>query len=164
MATGNTLLIFTPQHNEPPSSAFATLDARNRHLVLDFDDSTDEAAVFRGILPRNYGGGGITVYLHWAATSATTGNCIWDVSFERIGEGQQDIDADGFAAVQSVTATAPGTSGHLDIASIAFTDGGQMDSVAVGEGFRLKVNRDANNASDTMTGDAELWGVELKET
>lgn len=39
-----------------------------------------------------------------------------------------------------------------------------MDSLAAGEAFRLKVTRDADNASDTMAGDAELIGVEIKET
>jgi hypothetical protein len=87
----------------------------------------------------------------------------WDAQFERIGDQQQDLDADGFAAVQSVdNTTVPGTSGLVDIVSIAFTDGAQMDSVAVGESFRLKVTRDA--VSDDATGDAELVKVEIRET
>ena len=46
--------------------------------------------------------------------------------------------------------------------SIAFTDGVDMDSVAAGERFRIKITRDA--ASDTATGDAELTGIEIRET
>lgn len=164
MASGNTLLIFTPLANEPPASNYATLDTRNAHPVLDFDAGTDESAVFTAVLPRNYASGGITVYVHWAATSATSGDCVWNAAFERIGEGSQDIDSDGFASAQAVTATAPGTSGNVDIAAITFTDGAQIDSVAVGEAFRLKITRDADNGSDTMTGDAELVAIELKET
>lgn len=164
MASGNTLATFGPQDNIPPASFFATLDTRNGHLVLDFDASEDENAIFEGVLPRTYAGGGLTVYIHWAATSATSGNCVWNAAFERIGEGQQDIDSDGFATAQTVTAAAPGTSGNVDIASIAFTDGAQIDSIAVGEVFRLKITRDADNGSDTMTGDAELLAIEIKET
>ena len=37
-----------------------------------------------------------------------------------------------------------------------------MDSVAAGDGFRVKVTRDA--ASDNATGDAELWAIEVGET
>ena len=37
-----------------------------------------------------------------------------------------------------------------------------MDSVAVGEGFRMKVTRDATN--DDATGDAEIRFIEIKET
>ena len=164
MASGDTLVVFGPLHNEPPASNPATLDLRNQHPVLDFDQSTDESAVFSAIMPRNYDGGGVTVYLHWSAVPIT-GNVIWDVAFERIGDQQQDVDSDGFAAVNSTAATAvPGTSGNVDIVNITFTDGADMDSVAVGELFRLKVTRDADNASDTAAGDAELHAVEIKET
>lgn len=45
MASGDTLLIFTPQCNEPPAVDFATLDLRNSHLVLDFDATAIESAV-----------------------------------------------------------------------------------------------------------------------
>ena len=72
MASGDTLLTFFPNDNEPPSSNYATLDTRNQHPVLDFDASVDESAVFTGILPRNYGGGGVTVYLHLSASGITS--------------------------------------------------------------------------------------------
>ncbi len=148
---------------EPPSSNYATLDTRNGHPVLDFDTTTQETAIWTGVLPRHYAGGGITVYIHWAATSATSGTIGWDVSFERIGDGSQDIDSDGFATAQTVTAaTVPGTSGNVDITNVAITDGANIDSVAVGEAFRIRVRRDV--ANDTASGDAELIAVELKET
>lgn len=163
MASGDTLLSWNALANEPPASSYATLDFRNAHPVLDFDASSNEDAVFSGVMPRHYDGGGVTVYLHYAMTSATSGDIDWDAAFERIGDQQQDIDSDGFAAANSVdNTTVPGTSGLVDIVNITFTDGADMDSVAVGEGFRLKVTRDA--ASDTATGDAELRFVEIKET
>lgn len=163
MASGNSLLVFTPQANQPPASNYATLDTRNNHLVLDFDDTTNESAVFSGVMPRHYAGGGLTVYIHYAMTTAITGDVDWDAAFERIGDQQQDIDSDGFAAVNSVdNTTVPGTSGLLDIVNITFTDGADMDSIAVGEAFRLKLNRDA--ASDTASGDAEILAIEIKET
>ncbi len=163
MASGDTLIVFTPAHNTPPSSNPATPDTRNGHLVLDFDPTTNESTIFPGVLPRHYGNGGVTVYIHYAMSSATSGNVDWDAAFERIGDQQQDIDSDGFAAVNSVdNTTVPGTSGLVDIVNITFTDGADMDSVAVGEGFRLKVTRDA--ASDTAAGDAELLFVELVES
>ena len=59
MASGDSLVIFTPLSNEPPSSNFATFDTRNAHPVLDFDDTTEEKVVFTGIMPRNYAGGGV---------------------------------------------------------------------------------------------------------
>lgn len=163
MASGQTLLVFLPLHNEPPASNFATLDFRNNHPCLDFDTTTQEAAQFTGVLPRNYSGGGITVYVHWAASTATSGTIGWDVAFERIGSGSQDIDSDSYATAQTVTAaTVSGTSGNVTITNVAVTNGANIDSIAVGEAFRLRVRRDV--ANDTATGDAELIAVELKET
>lgn len=163
MASGDSLLQFSPLGAEFPASNYATLDTRNNHPCLDFDTTTGEAAYFTGVLPQSYAGGGLTVYLHWAASTATTGTIGWLIAIERIGDSQQDVDADGFASDQTVTATTvPGTSGHVDITSGAFTSGAQMDSLAVGEMFRLRVTRDV--ANDNAAGDAELYAVEIRET
>lgn len=163
MASGNTLLTFVAEEGRPPASGGATFDVRNNIACWDFDDTTGETVVFTGVLPRNYAGGGITVYLHWAATTATSGTGGWLVAFERIGDAQQDIDSNGFAADQTVTAaTVPTTSGHVKITNVAVSDGANMDSITVGELFRLRVTRDV--ANDTAVGDLELYAVELKET
>lgn len=162
-AANISFVVFKAYDNEPPTSNYATLDQRNSHPVLDFDTTTGESAVFSGILPRSYQGGGVTVYIHSAMTSATSGTVGWLVAFERIGNGSQDIDSDGFASAQTVTAaTVPATSGHVLIQSVAFTNGAQMDSIAAGESFRIKITRDV--ANDTAAGDAELVKVEIKET
>lgn len=163
MASGNTLLQFGPLHNEISATAWATLDVRNQHVCLAFDDvGVREQALFSAALPRHYASGGLTVYLHWSAV-ATTGTVGWLVAFERIGSSQQDIDADGFAADQTVTAaTVPGTSGFVSITNVAVSNGANIDSIAVGELFRLRVKRDW--ATDTAVGDAQLLVVEVKET
>jgi hypothetical protein len=164
MASGDTLLIFHPYNNEPPSSNFATLDTRNLHPCLDFDDTTNESAVFSAVMPQHYSGEtGVTVYLHYGMTSAEADTVDLDVAFERIGDQQLDVDGDSFAAVNSADdTTVPGTTGLVDVVSVAFTDGEDMDSVAKGELFRLKVTRDAD--SDDASGDLELYAVEIRET
>jgi hypothetical protein len=164
MASGDTLAIFGPYNNEPPASNFATLDLRNYHPVLDFDASTNESAVFSGVMPQNYAGTtGVTVYLHYAMSTAVSNTVDWDVAFELVGDQDQDIDSDGFAAANSVdNTTVPGTSGYEDVVSVAFTDGADMDGVAAGDRFRIRVTRDA--ASDDASGDAELTAVEIRET
>lgn len=164
MASGETIDKLTPQQAQPTATDYATLALRNYHLVLQFDATTAESTVFNSVLGRNYGGGGITVYLQWAAASATSGNVKWNAQIERLAEAGDDLDADSFAAAQTVTATTNGTSGVLDYAAIVFTSGAQMDSLAVGESYRIKITRDAADAADTMTGDAELLAVEIKET
>lgn len=164
MASGQTLLVFNARSGVPPTSAFATLDARNNHTVLDFDAAVDESITFETLLPRNYAGGGITALLVWAASTATSGNVRWLGAFERHQDETTDLDSDSFATAQGVTAAAPTTNGAPQYSEIAFTNGAQIDSLAVGESLRFKVTREATNGVDTMVGDAELLRVELRET
>jgi hypothetical protein len=167
MASGDTLVVFHPYNNEPTSSNYATFDTRNQHPCYDFDATTDEECVFSYVMPQHYANSGITAYIHYAMSTAVANEVVWQAAFERIGDQQLDIDADSFAAFQTSGAiTVPATSGNVDICTITFTNGAQMDSVAVGEEFRFKVRRDADDTSgtDDATGDGELRKVELRET
>jgi hypothetical protein len=164
MASADTLAVFTPQSNEPPSANYATFDTRNGIGVLDFDAATEESAIVRGILPRNYAGGGLTVTSYWMATSATSGDIKVGTSIERDNVAGTDLDADSFATEQTGTGTADATSGKVFSVVTTHTSGANMDSLAAGEPFRLKIARKAADGADTMTGDAELLVVEIKET
>lgn len=164
MASGDTLLVFRAWEAAFPTSNPATRDTRNNHRVLDYDAATDETAYFEGVLPRAYDGGGLTATIVWMASTATSGNCVWNIGVERHQDDAFDLDSDGFAANNAVTAGAASASGETSYDAITFTDGADMDSLAVGESFRIQVVRDANNASDTMAGDAELLRVEIRET
>lgn len=150
------------QDNEAPATNYATVDTRNGHVVLDFDTTTQESAIFSGVLPPTYSGGGVTVSVYCALTSATTGTVGWDVAFERIDASSLDIDADSFATAQTITATTvPGTSGQVLKMSVNVANGAAMDSLAAGEAFRLRIRRDV--ANDSATGDAELLRVTMVE-
>ncbi|WP_192243595.1 hypothetical protein [Mesorhizobium silamurunense] len=154
-------LQWSPLVNEPPTSNYATLDSRNGHPCLDFDATTQEAAIFTGVLPADYAGAGLTVSVWCALTSATSGTVGWLVSIERINASGHDIDGDSFSATQTITATTvPGTSGQVLKMSVNIGSGSSpddMDNLAAGEAFRLKIERDVTN--DTATGDAELLRV-----
>jgi len=158
----DTLWRLKPAEYEPPSSNYATLDTRNDRAVLDFDDDTDETAYWPDVLPERYGGTGVTVEIVFAMTSATTGNVVWAAAFEDCTA--LDLDGDSFATAQTDTQAVSGTCGQVAIASIAFTDGAEMDSLDAGDYGRLSVMRDADNESDTATGDAEVLIVHVKET
>lgn len=170
MASGDTLAIFTAGDNIPPAADYATLDTRVGTniivMVLDFDDATDEAAIFTGFMPRNYAGGGITVTLGWMFTSSGTpgtDTCAWQAAFMSVSDDADDLDTKDFAAVNTVLATSASADGEVAYDVITFTNGADMDSVAAGELFYLKIVRDA--ASGTASpGDAELVFVEIKET
>jgi hypothetical protein len=152
-----TYAVFTATDNQPPATAYATLDTRNSIAVLDFDDATDESAVFVSIIPEGASlGSGLKIRLHWMATTATSGDVVWDVSLERM---TTDLDSDSFDTIASGTAAASGTSGILTVTEITLTT---IDSVTAGDGYRLKITRDADNGSDSMSGDAELVVCEVR--
>lgn len=166
MASGDTLCIFTSLHATYPSSNYATPDLRNLHPVLDFDGSTDEECYFEGVMPSHYGGGSIVIDLYVALTSATSGTSRWQTDIERINSAGPDLDSDSFTgSFQSNGGSASGTSGIPTAISITHTNGAQMDSLAAGEPFRLKVRRDADGTSgtDDITTDAELVRVVIRE-
>ena len=165
MASGDTMLIWDATAGKPGgfSTGNAPDSVRNGVPIKVFADSADTSCIFYGVLPRRYGGGGLTVKLHafGAAASATT--VRWGAAIER---GTTDIDADSFAADKTNGMTLSGTSGISTNVDIAFTAGAQMDSLAAAEPFRLKVRRDGNGltGTDDHTADAQLWLVELRET
>lgn len=164
MASGQTLLVFNAQSGVPHPTTGPQLDTRNNHLVWDFDAAANEILDFETVLPRNYNGGGLTVTIVWSATTATANVTRWLASFERHQEDVTDIDADSFATAKAVNATAPGTNGARAYDTIAFTDGAEIDSLAAGESFRFRLERDATDVGDTMLGDAELARIEIRET
>jgi hypothetical protein len=154
-----TYATFTATDNQPPATAFATLDTRGTGIaVLDFDATTDESAVFVGIIPEGASlGSGLKVRLHWMASTATADNCRWGVQFEKSGT---DLDSDSFDTAAEAHSAANGTSGIETVTEITITT---IDSLAAGDRFRLKVFRNADDATnDTMTGDAELIAVEIR--
>ena len=157
------VLLFLPSSVEPTTSNYATYAVRNLHPVLNFDTATQESAVWTAVLPSSYSNGGLTVDVYYAAATATTGTIGWDVAIERIDASSLDIDADSFATAQVITAaTVPGTSGMILKSSVSITNGANMDSLAAGEAFRIKLRR--NVASDTAAGDAQLVAMVARET
>jgi hypothetical protein len=154
-----TLARFTASDNNPPASSFATIDTRNSVLVLDFDDASVESAVFVGQIPEGADlSSGISVRLYWMATSATTGNVRWRAEFEADGS---DLDSDSFDTATEATGAANGTSGIETMTAFTCTT---IDSLAAGDRFRLKISRVGNDGTnDTMSGDAELVAVELRQ-
>lgn len=154
-----TLARFTAaKDNQPPATAFATLDTRNSIAVLDFDAAVDESAIFSGVIPENANlASGLQIRLAWMATSATSGNCRWGVQIER---GTTDLNSDSFDTATEATGTANATSGIPTYTGITTT---AIDGLTAGDTFRIKIYRNADDATnDTMTGDAELIAVEVR--
>lgn len=153
-----TIATFRATANEAPASSYATFDVRNSHPVLDF--VAGEKAVFRTIIPDGADlSNGITFSAYFATTSATTGTVGWTISVERLADGGQDTDSDGFGAAQTITAvTVPATSGVIKVASVTVTQAQLPASLAAGDMIRICITR----GTDTASGDAELHMLKLE--
>lgn len=150
-----------PLAAEFPASNYPQLTLSNRRPVLGFDASTDETAYWTFVAPQGFTGT-VTLVLFYAMASATSGNIYWQAQLEAITPGDStDTDATtSFDTANSGNGAVPGTAGHMQAISITMTN---ADSIAAGDLVRLSVNRDADNASDTATGDAYLLAVELRD-
>jgi len=146
-----------------PMSGFATALTVNARRVLAFDASSDEAVYFSDIAPQNISGTPTAIVTYMMA-SATTGAVRFQAAIEAVSDGDAtDLDATtSFDTDNSAGATVPGTAGYIDQLSITLTN---ADSLAAGDYFRLRLNRDANGTSgtDDATGDCYVLGVELRD-
>lgn len=156
-----TRFVGTPLAAEFPSSNYPALTLVNRRPVLAFDASTDETAYWTGVAPQGLTGT-ITVVITYMMASATSGNIYWQAQLEAVTDGDAtDLDAGtSFDTANSGNGAVPGTAGYIDQISITMTN---ADGLAAADYFRLSVNRDADNGSDTATGDAYLLAVELRD-
>lgn len=124
-----------------------------------FDAAADEAIQFQ--LPKlpNYGSGNLTVKLLWYGDTATSGDVVWGAQLANItpDTDSQDAETKTFATANTVTDSHLGTTAQrVHTCSITLSN---LDSLAAGDVTWLKIYRDADNASDTMSGDAQLVGV-----
>lgn len=171
MATGDTLLVLTPLDNTPPATLYATFDTMvgtstpaESIPLLDFDDSTVEYADFHGlVMPRNYSGGGVTLTFYHSA-AANTGVFGINAAFRAVPDDTEDLDTTAHTYdYNEVAATVASVVGEIAVDTLAFTDGADMDSVAAGGYFILRVKRNTSVASDA-TGDCSIHAIEIKET
>ncbi len=128
-----------------------------------FDDSSTEYVDALVRLGDNYGGGGLTLTLHWSS-GVTSGVAVLGAALRRIQDDAEDLDTSHTYNFNTVNATTASAAGEVGYADITFTDGADMDSLSAGELAILRVQRVGGNGSDTLIGDAELISVSGAET
>ena len=154
----------------PPGASAAALTARaggstpaESVLVWAFDAATAEYLDLKVMLD-GYDGGGLTVTFAWMADPAPSGNVVWELAIRAIPDDAEDIDAAHTYDYNAVTAGAPSAAGETAYDAITFTSGADMDNWADGQVAVVRVRRNAASGSDTMAGDAQLWGLVIRET
>lgn len=145
-----------------PSTLFAPFDVRvggstpaENVPVYKFDDATAWYIDIYGRL-HGYAGGGLTVSFDWMAASATSNSVVFGAAFRRIEDDAEDLDASHTYDFNHVTDACANLSGEVSRAAITFTHGADMDSLANGEAFILRLYRNAADGSDNMSGNAQI--------
>jgi hypothetical protein len=129
------------------------------YILVDFDADVDERAFVSAYMPADYGGGDVSFELWWFA-AAVTGTVKWAVEGRREDVG--DVVDGSFSAMGTADGTPAATTLQLVKTTIATVT--ELTGLAAGEGFSLKVLRDADNAGDTMAGDARLRRFVMRYT
>lgn len=131
-------------------------------LQFAFDAGTDEMVYWTFRMPVDYASAPV-LKVKFKMASATTGNIIISGRIGAVTAGDStDVDAKALGTdnVSSATAVA-GTAGFETEVSLALAN---ADSLAASDSVFLRLARAAANASDTATGDMEVYALSLEYT
>ena len=136
------------------------IDAGETNWRLLADDTTDESVWWQFRMPSF--SGTLTIEVQYSMASATSGNVVLTAAVMAVTPGDSaDINTESYDTANSATDAVPGTAGYLGTATITLTNN---DSVAAGDLVKILLSRDANNGSDTASGDCEIVSVTLVES
>jgi len=135
------------------------------HEVTVFDDGEDHLVTISGVMPINYGGGDLNVYLHFASWLSTTGSVVWQVEFERLAEDGNATNTLNFTGAQSNFKSVSPTLAALRYIDFTFTNA-QAAGIQPGASFRIRVTRLGSTnpgGNDTLAGPANLFKAVIDE-
>jgi len=127
------------------------------YWILSCDAGTDEGRIWQGRVPRGFGST-LTVAGAFYMASATSGNVVLAAQISCVSDTDASVTTKVYATENSSTVAVPGAAGTLKTFSITMTN---ADSIAAGDWFTLAFRRDADNGSDTSTGDLNLVLLDL---
>jgi len=127
--------------------------------VAGFDDSADECRLVTFMIPSDVDTSGTATFsLTWYAATAAAGNVVWDARWHEVNEGENwdaalTTDAAAADAADTVQDEITETTWTETMANLGWT---------AGEVVNCQVCRDADNASDTLTGDGYMISFALE--
>lgn len=152
-----------PQFQRTKTTYASSGSLHNTHFVeLLFDPATAEAAFWAFRMPEDYASAPVLKLL-WKANTITASNVVWEGRVSATTPADVDTPNEHSPAATNSATTAVNTTEarRLIETSITLTN---ADTVAAGDLVVLTVRRDAANASDTCTVDAELVSVAVNYT
>jgi len=142
-----------------PAAAACVTGTNTQKGVLDFADTSGGFSAQNGVLLPSDWSGTLNARIIWF-TTATSGNVKWSLSTICTAVGATETDDPSFNTASTVTTAAPGTANRLQTSSISSVT---VTGCAAGELLHLKLFRDGNDGSDTISATARLVGVEIRD-
>lgn len=154
-------LIFDPIDSVVPVANGCTktqTDAANHsYFTNDCDAATDEKANWQFKMPSNYATGtNVQVDVYWEA-NATSGAAIFDVGYVGVADGEA-WDAASITTVTGAAKTTAGTAYLVNTSTVTLT----APDITADDLVTLRLNRDADNGSDTLAVDAKVLKIRVK--
>lgn len=118
---------------------------------LKYDDTQVESAFGLFAAPADLVGGTSVVWRIYWKTSQTSGNCRWLIAMQAVAHDEDWEDAT-LGTAEGVQGAATAHGGDLIRTDVTMSSPG----IAANDLVIVRIQRDANNALDTLTGDAEL--------
>lgn len=149
-----------------PNAIAGASTPAERVPVWEFGTTTDQYLDLYCVLGPGYGGGGLTIRLPWTAT-VNTNEARIGAAIRRLENDADDLDSTSHSYdFNYADLTAPSAAGEVVYDDITFTNGADMDSVAAGESFILRITRDQDHANDDLAGTFQLLAnlVQIRET
>ena len=141
----------------------ATIESRNGHGVVAFDDSTEQAAFFNGVAPQALGTNGLVLTLDVMAATGVIGAAVFSVALERVQVATTDLDVDSFGPAWTTEVAVDGVSGVPTRTQVSFALS-ETGGLAAGEPFRVLIRRKVSDARDDLVGKAQVLRVFVEES
>lgn len=140
-----------------PAVAACVTGTNTQKGVLQFADTSGGfSAQTAFLLPADWSGN-VDAKIIWK-TSATSGNAKFSLSTICTAVGATETDDPSFNTASTVTTAAAGTANRLQTSSISSLI---VTGCAAGEFLHLKLFRDGNDGSDTLSAALDVIGVEI---
>jgi hypothetical protein len=144
------------------NQAYPALQSTGRK-VSAFSDTADWFVTAEGVMPTSYAGGNVEFIWHWTSWTATTGNARWGVEFERLNAGGNRTDTQTWSSLLVSNIGVPTPLSSLKFSSFGSLTPANVNNIAAGESFRIRLTRVGSNAGDTLVGLAYLNAMILNE-
>jgi hypothetical protein len=130
------------------------------YLQAVFDPATDEMLYWSFRMPDDYASGPVLKLL-WTTNDVGAGeSCVWGGAIGAVTAADADTPVEHALATASTTTTDVNTTEARRLIETSITLS-NTDSVAAGDLVIVRVYRDADNAADDLSSDAELIAVSL---